>query len=92
MKLKFELQNYDARLVDEYESEKTDRAIERDINRFNEIAQSMEDEGYEIESIDDYRYEVNDLLEKEFSLLVNLLISEELEVCYISWDCVVNWD
>lgn len=87
MKLRFELIDYDARVLDEYEDEKTDMEIGQDIENFNEFVQAVKN-NYGIEEIDDYRYEVENLSEEQFDLIILALdvLQEEFEVCSVNWD------
>ena len=88
MKLKFELRDYDARLLDEYEGEETDKKIERDIEGFNDFVRAIKDADYDIEDIDIYKYELNNLTEAQFYLMIAALdvLQEEFDICSIGWN------
>ena len=88
MKLRFELRDYDARVLDEYEGEKTDKQIARDIEGFNDFVQAIKDADYDIEDIDIYKYELNNLTEAQFYLMIAALdvLQEEFDICSIGWN------
>lgn len=92
MKLIVELQNYDARLLDEYEGEKTDKEIERDIKGFNDFIQEIADADYDIEKIDNYIYKLNNLTEAQFYLMIATLtvLQELFNICCLVASIPIN--
>lgn len=92
MKLIVELQNYDVRLSDDYEGEKTDKEIERDIKNFNDFIREIEDADYDIEKIDNYIYKLNNLTEAQFYLMIATLttLQKLFNRCYLVASIPIN--
>ncbi len=86
MKLRFELCNYNIEVVD-YEGEETEKQLERDITNFNSFVRAKRNHyGDRLDEIDDFRYELNNLTERELEWNLAMLdvFEEELEICFIS--------
>lgn len=88
MNLRFQLTNYDIKIVD-YEGEKTEKQIERDIENFNEFIEAKRNKYADrLDEIDDYRYELSNLSENEFifNLAALSVLEEEFEICFIEYE------
>lgn len=86
MKLRFELCNCDIEVVD-YEGEETERQIERDMANFDSFVRAKRNHyGDRFDKIDDFRYELSNLTERELDWNLAMLdvLEEEFEICFIS--------